>query len=262
MQRANASPGLCFPVWVGGVFRAAVDFAYPPACRLCGSELPEPAGAHAAQMFCETCAEELTSSHTLACQRCGASIGPGLDPQRPCAFCCHEGYAFERTVRLGVYDGALRTACLEIKRPGTEAFAAALAELTWQQEEAPLKEFAVDVVIPVPRFWVQRFLPGHHASETLAQVWGSRLKVSVLPHILRKNRWTRPQARLTPSERRVNLRNAFTTVGKNPLAGATVLLADDVMTTGATANEASRQLIRAGAARVVVAVIARGLGRR
>jgi predicted amidophosphoribosyltransferase len=67
---------------------------------------------------------------------------------------------------------------------------------------------------------------------------------------------------LKPSERRSNLRRAFAATDKHALAGATVLLADDVMTTGTTAHEVARQLKLAGAARVVVAVVARGLGRR
>jgi predicted amidophosphoribosyltransferase len=62
--------------------------------------------------------------------------------------------------------------------------------------------------------------------------------------------------------RRVNLRRAFAIGARDAFAGATVLLADDVMTTGTTAHEAARVLTQAGAVRVVVAVVARGLGRR
>jgi predicted amidophosphoribosyltransferase len=67
---------------------------------------------------------------------------------------------------------------------------------------------------------------------------------------------------LSPSERRVNLRNAFRLASAAGLSGAVVLLADDVMTTGTTAHETARVLMQAGAARVVVAVVARGMGRR
>jgi predicted amidophosphoribosyltransferase len=229
---------------------------------MCDCELPESMGVRMPPVFCPTCEGELSASHGPACVHCGASIGPGLDPQLPCAFCHDEGYAFERAVRLGVYDGLLRSACLEIKQRGSEPLAAALAELTWQVEGCALEAAGIDVVVPVPQHWVQRFTGRHHAAETLAQVWARRLQVPVAPHILRKTRWTKPQARLTPSERRVNLRQAFATVGTDPLAGATVLLADDVMTTGTTAHEASRRLKQAGAKRVVVAVVARGLGRR
>jgi predicted amidophosphoribosyltransferase len=175
--------------------------------------------------------------------------------------CQGEQFAFERVIRLGVYDGALRHACLTAKQPGAESLAAALAEMTWQSQVQAFQEARADVVVPVPQFWAQRFTRRHHAADTVAHVWGARLKLPVAPHILRKLRWTRPQARLTPSERRKNLRGAFAAV-RDALHGASVLLADDVMTTGATVHESARQLRKAGAQRVVVAVVARGLGRR
>src|SRR5262249_7787698 len=120
----------------------------------------------------------------------------------------------------------------------------------------------IDVVIPVPQHWARRMYRPHHAAETLGAAWAGRLQVPLATHILRKCRWTRPQARLTPTERRVNLRGAFQAAPAAGLSVAAVLLADDVMTTGSTAHEAAKTLVQAGAARVVVAVVARGLGRR
>jgi predicted amidophosphoribosyltransferase len=249
-------------MWARALFRGAADFVYPPACRLCGGELPERPAEGDGPVFCPPCQGGLLADRGTACVQCGATIGPGLDPRLPCAFCHDENYTFDRVIRLGVYDGPLRLACLSIKNAESAPLAAGLAELTWQLEKELFEESEFDVVIPIPRFWMQRFLRTHHAADTLAEVWARRLQVPLASHILRKVRWTRPQARLTPSERRVNLRRAFATVGVDALAGASVLLADDVMTTGTTVQEATRQLRRAGAARVVVAVIARGLGRQ
>lgn len=243
--------------------RGATDFIYPPACRLCGAELPEPVeGVPDPPPFCEKCRGELLATRTLACIRCGAAIGPYLDPHVPCSLCRDERFAFERVIRIGVYDGVLRDACLRSKNPGSEALAAAMAELLWACEAEALKAARPDVVVPVPHHWLRRFYRPHNAAETLGQVWGGRLNVPCAPHILQKCRWTRPQARLSPHERRANLRNAFRSIRVEGLAGSTVLLADDVMTTGTTAHETAKVLIAAGAARVVVAVVARGLGRR
>lgn len=242
--------------------RGAADFVYPPVCRLCTGELLPAASGPRGSPFCDACRTELLVTRGQACVRCGAAIGPYLDPQVPCSFCRDERFAFERVIRLGVYDGALRTAVLRSKDRGAEPLAAGMADLVWECESAALQQVKADVVIPVPQHWFRRIYHPHHAAETLAAAWGARLQLPVATHILRKCRWTRPQARLTPSERRVNLRNAFQAAASAGLPGATVLLADDVMTTGTTAHETAKILTQAGAARVVVAVVARGLGRR
>ena len=256
------------PAWMSTFVRGAADFLYPPVCRLCTSELPEPNGgtttseAIPAAPFCEACRRGLFAGHGLACLRCGASIGPYLDPKVPCSFCRNERFAFERVVRLGVYDDLLRTACLRAKTSGAEPLAAGLAELLWECETEAFRDAKVDVVVPVPHHWLRRFYHSHNAAHTLGSVWASQLQVPLASHILVKRRWTRPQARLTPHERRQNLRNVFQAVPSQGLAGAVVLLADDVMTTGTTAHESAKVLVQAGAARVIVAVVARGLGRR
>lgn len=261
------------PGWVRTLARGAADFVYPPVCRMCTGELPEPGGdqispeviSHgevSTAPFCETCRRDLIATRGPACIRCGASIGPFLDPNVPCGFCRDERFAFERVVRLGVYDGALRTACLRAKTSGAEPLAAGLAELLWECESETLRDARVDVVVPVPHHWLRRFYHSHNAASTLASVWAGRLQVPLATHILEKRRWTKPQARLTPNERRQNLRNVFQAVPSQGLSGAVVLLADDVMTTGTTAHESAKVLVQAGAARVIVAVVSRGLGRR
>jgi predicted amidophosphoribosyltransferase len=250
-----------FPNWLKAFVRGAADFVYPPACRLCSADVPEaPPGALRA--FCEACRSNLLVTRGPACVHCGASIGPYLDPQVPCSLCRDERFAFERVFRLGVYDDSLRLACLRAKATGAEPLAAGLGELLWECESEGLASLGIDVVVPVPHHWLRRFYRSHNTAETLAGVWAARLNVPLATHILRKGRWTRSQARLPPYERRRNLRDVFRVSPAAGLVGATVLLADDVMTTGTTAHETAKVLVQAGAARVVVAVIARGLGRR
>jgi predicted amidophosphoribosyltransferase len=230
---------------------------------LCTHELPErEPNAVPTAPFCDSCRTELLETRGPACVKCGASIGPYLDPNLPCSFCRNDNFAFERVYRLGVYDTALRSACVRAKSGASEPLAAGLAELLWECEREGLEQAKIDVVVPVPHHWLKRFYSPHNAAETLGSVWAGRLKVPQATHILRKCRWTRPQARLLPYERRQNLRNAFQAFSAEGLHGAAVLLADDVMTTGTTAHEITRVLLQAGAARVVVAVVARGLGRR
>lgn len=268
MNRANPRPftrSSRITDWYAGLrflARSAVDFVYPRACRLCEADLLDADRAGALANFCNACHAALCGSHGPACLACGASIGPHLDPALPCMYCRDEKFAFERVFRLGVYDNALRTACLRAKTRAGDGLAEGLADLFWECEARCIAQASIDVVVPVPQHWTRRVFRGYNAAEAVGRVWARRLQVPLSTSILRKVRRTPPQARLAPSERRVNLTKAFAIREPAPFAGATVLLADDVMTTGTTAHEASRVLRRAGASRVVVAVIARGLGRR
>ncbi|MBS0264410.1 MAG: ComF family protein [Planctomycetes bacterium] len=249
--------------WLRAWARGAADFIYPPACRLCTADLPETdLTAEPGAPFCASCRSQLLAWRGTSCIRCAAPLGPYLDPQKPCIFCRNDTFAFERVFRLGVYDTILATACLRAKSAHGESLAAGLADLLWECEGNNLEQVGIDVALAVPPHWLKRWTAAHHAAETLASVWARKLKVPLAPHILTKRRWTRPQSRLPPAERRQNLRDAFRVEAAADLRGATVLLADDVLTTGTTAHEVSKLLLQAGAGRVVVAVIARGLGRR
>ncbi|MFN0052648.1 MAG: ComF family protein [Planctomycetales bacterium] len=255
------SPRLAASRSTRGIWRAAADFLFPPACQSCREELSEETGDQS-QRYCPSCASQIAASNGSACLRCGAPIGPFVDPHQPCGNCRNERLAFEQVIRLGDHDGQLRSAVLEAKAPGGEPQAAALAELTWSLKRMAFESARIDVVVPIPVYWLQRWGPAHHAADTLGLVWARRLQVPLATHILRKVRWTVPQTSLNRTQRRENLRGAFAVKGRDALAGARVLLADDVMTTGTTAHEAARQLKLAGAAQVIVAVVARGLGRR
>jgi predicted amidophosphoribosyltransferase len=112
-----------------------------------------------------------------------------------------------------------------------------------------------DAVVPVPEHWFKRLMRSQYAAETIARQLSTRLKVGLATGILAKARWTPKQAKSSPVERRQQQKDAFH-VRKSTLKGQSILLVDDILTTGATADAAARELKRAGAKRVVVAVIA------
>jgi ComF family protein len=122
-----------------------------------------------------------------------------------------------------------------------------------------LREAGADVVIPVPLHWWRRFRRGYNQSEALASRLAYRMRLPCRPGWLRRIRHTPQQTAQTPSERRENVRGAFRARSWARLRGKVVLLVDDVLTTGTTCNEAARALRGAGAAQVVVAVLARSL---
>lgn len=247
--------------WLGEWCRHGLEFLYPPACRLCGEELPPQNGFQRDSGFCLPCREQLCADSAPGCERCGAPVGPHVVSTNGCRHCHGQQFAFATVLRLGGYKGAIQSAVLQSKLRGAEGLLVGLADLVWLRNAVEFQQLAPDLVVPVPHNARQALFRPHNPAAVLAEAWAERLRCPWQPRALVKKRWTSAQARLRPIERRENLKGVFTVRRRTVPRGATVLLADDVLTTGSTAHEAALALLAAGAARVVVAVVARGLGR-
>lgn len=238
------------------MLRAGVDFALPPSCPCCGQETS--AAAMQETLLCEDCLQALRPPAGPECSICGAPVGPYLDTKQGCVHCHRDKFHFDRVIRLGVYKDQLRWAVLKAKSAGGAALSRTLADLLYSERTCDWGDLNCDVVVPVPHFWTQRLLQQHAASETLAERLAQRLKLPLKRGLLRKVRWTPAQAGSPPSVRRQQQRRAFTAA--KVARGLKILLVDDVLTTGATADEASKALRAQGASSIIVVVIARGLG--
>ena len=117
----------------------------------------------------------------------------------------------------------------------------------------------LDLVVPVPLHWSRRWIRGYNQAERIARPLAAALDLPCVA-ALRRERWTRPQTSLTREERRHSQRQSFCLASSADIRDASVLLVDDVMTTGATLRAAAAVLRRGGAARVIAAVAARTPG--
>ncbi|MGI9495065.1 MAG: ComF family protein [Mariniblastus sp.] len=116
----------------------------------------------------------------------------------------------------------------------------------------------IDLITAVPTHWWRRFKRGFQAAEMLAETIARAVNRPFDPAILKCQRSTKKQGLLASTSRQKNVQNAFGVNRPVLIQGKNVLLIDDVMTTGATANEISRILLRSGVEKVYVGVIARG----
>jgi ComF family protein len=231
--------------------RSALDLVFPPDCAACQIEL-EPGGELA---LCETCRASMIDLRE-ACERCGAQTAVA-GQLADCANCRDRRLAFAGVIRLGAYEGALRSAVLAIKRERGRPLAIALGDLMVNTMLARFSALNVDAVVPVPMHWSRHLLRGVNSPQVIAQRIARKLNVPVVGGLLVRRRRTAPQAELSPSQRLANVRGAFRVRAHPDLRDSRLLLVDDIMTTGATAGEAARVLRRAGAAFVEVAVVAR-----
>lgn len=183
-------------------------------------------------------------------------------PDGGCPDCRGRKLAFAAARTLGVYQGALRGAVLRIKHAQQEPLAHCLGEiLATVVRNRPFPQLP-ELIAPVPMHWRKRLWHGASAAETLADSLAVALQLPLAADLLYCTRPLQKQGTLPVSARLDNVRGAFSTSRAFDIRDAIILLADDVITTGATADQCSRALLAAGAKEVYVAAVARGTGVR
>ncbi len=235
---------------------AATDVLFPPACVNCANGIEAPDDTI---QLCPPCRRAFVDP-TPPCRFCGADLAEGINPDGRCGRCRGVRFRFSAIVRLGKYEGGLQPAILRAKQSINVAIAIHLGRLLAEVRYEELARLGADAVIAAPAFWTRQGKHGHKSADVLAMEVAHRLRLPIAEHLVVRTRATRPQAELTPPQRRNNVRNAFAVRPHRDLPGAKILLVDDVLTTGSTANEVAKALLKAGAESVDVAVLARTVG--
>lgn len=234
-----------------------LDLVFPPVCTICDDALPPIRPSQRFVGICPACIDEMSLDYD-ACRVCAGPVPPDTGITQGCPLCLRERFRFRQAVALGVYSGAVREAVLMTKSANGESATVILGRLLALSVCRRYPEDPPDCVTPVPMHWLRRIVRRTSGADVLAETIARTLRV---PHRrLLKCRRTKKQGTLSPAERRENVRGAFRVSTGYDISGSRILLVDDVMTTGATANECAKVLRKCGAASVAVAVIARGAG--
>lgn len=239
------------------VYGSCVDFLAPPVCLQCGTDLLSE--TNVSQRFCSRCLPQQPVRSLNACLRCGAPLGAFQSNTAGCPHCRGSRFSFSGVVALGAYDGALKESCQRGKSPGSQPVIASLTEKLIKFHEDQLSSWQCSAVMSVPTFWQVRLRRRIHPNETMSEEFSRILRIPQRRNWLRQIRKTRQQHLLPAAERRKNVRGAYSARRATDLQGARVLLVDDILTTGSTAQVCTRALLEAGAGEVFVAVLARGL---
>ena len=235
---------------LSAIIDPVLSLVYPPRCFVCRT-------MGTASCLCGACADAIAPVTDPKCHHCGHPCDDG----GPCSNCRFRRPLFVRGRALGGYEGVLRDALHRFKfhdRPGlAEPLGVRLAAFA-RAEAAILNALQFDALVPVPMHPVRKRLRGYNQSERLARVVARDLGLPLQVHWLVRPRPTRPQVGLSGPSRQTNLRGAFAVPNSANVAGKTLLLIDDVTTTGATLNECAGALKDAGAQAVFALTLAAG----
>ncbi len=230
-----------------------LDLLLPPQCAACDRPV------HSQGQLCAGCFGAVTFVAEPFCARCGvpfASDGQaGFD--RVCQACRQAPPGFRQAHAALVYDKGARRLILPFKHGDRAELAAVLAPHMIRNGRNLLER--ADVLVPIPLHRRRLFLRRYNQAAVLARAVAATTGHRVVLDGLRRTRATPALGHLGMAERAATVAGVFAVrLRRMPaIRGRTVLLIDDVMTSGATVNEAARVLLAAGAAAVDVLVAAR-----
>ncbi len=234
--------------------RSVVDFALPPRCPGCGAITPEP------HLFCLTCWSRLQFLGEPCCDRCALPFDFAIGNGGECAACIANPPDFDRLRAAVAYGDISRKVALRLKYGGRPGIAETLARL--MERHAGQVADSRPWLAPVPLHRWRIWRRGYNQSALIATALARRLGLETRPDLIERTRATPPLRGMSPSERKATLRGAFQLPERHrsSVQGRSILLIDDVYTSGATANACARLLKRAGAERVDILCWTRVLG--
>lgn len=236
--------------------RSVIDFLLPPRCPLCDAEDFETTPG---SLYCPPCEKLICPDAQNRCQRCAAEIGPYAASEDGCVHCRQRILKFESVTCLGMYDESLRKVLLSAKWSFSAVQMKSLGRLLAVHRQSELRASDVDLIVPVPHSWQQRLARHFNPAWIVAAELASELQRPCNANVLFRTRRTRPQKRVSVSERFENQSKSIGLRWPDYVAGKRILVVDDVLTTGATISEVARALKSSGAASVHAAIIARVL---
>jgi ComF family protein len=248
LQGAGKSPAIATFRAASGAIAGALantlaDMLLPQDCLLCG-------GFSGAKALCAACHADLP---TLAKERCPQCATPTTNGDL-CGHCLHKPPHFDATIAAWRYAFPLDRLVQDLKYNGRLALAGLFAEAL---ERALPHDFAVDLLLPVPLHPSKLAERGFNQALEIAKPLAARRGWPLAANLAVRQRPTPSQTALPWAKRAANIKNAF--LCPADLSGRRIAVIDDVLTSGATANEFARTLKLCGAAHVSVLTVARAI---
>lgn len=238
-----------------GMGVAFLDLFLPRMCVSC--EESWPAGPESS--WCASCLERIAWIESPLCPCCGRPYHKSpSSPDHLCGDCEVTRYPFDSARSATFHSGSVRNGIHRLKFGGRLHWVPPLVELL---RKALTREMLdrCRVIVPVPLHTRRLRQRGFNQAGLLARGLGKAVGLEVDYGLLERKQWTEPQTRLKREERLRNVKGAFRVVKTGKLRGGSVLLVDDVYTTGTTLRECAAVLRQAGAEEVHAVTVSRSM---
>jgi ComF family protein len=236
--------------------KGLLDLLCPPRCLLCGA-FPE--GEAEGDYLCPDCLAGWTPLDAGVCRVCGRPFLAAESSAHLCGSCIERRPRYDLARGAGVYEESLREAVRALKYRNRTELARKLGDFMAENLPPPLYPPEADLVMPVPLSSRRLRSRGFNQALVLARrtyrLWPEKVRWDLLI----RSRHTPPQVGLSEVERKRNVRKAFRVEDPAAVDGRSIILVDDVYTTGATVEECAAALKKAGADRVMVVTLARAV---
>lgn len=230
----------------------SLDLLFPPACPLCGNIL----GANE-KYVCAECGSKISYIVPPVCLRCGKEIED--EDIEYCSDCSEHSRSYIRGFPAINYEEPVKSGVAAFKYHNRRDGAAYFAYEIAKRQGKAILDVAPDVLVPVPVHRTKKLKRGYNQAELLANELGKRLCIPVDRKILCRSSNTMPQKKLDPEARERNLKQAFVATDRNVKYNS-VMLVDDIYTTGATIEACSAALHSKGIKNVYYTSICIGKG--
>ena len=235
---------------INKILEKILDLLYPGRCPVCDRIL-----AYRETLVCPDCIGKLTYIKEPKCMKCGKQMMD--DEAEYCAGCRDKRQYFRKGFSVFLYNDAMRKSIYRFKYANRREYSRFYAEAVCRHLGKEIREFCADAIIPVPLHPKRFRKRGYNQAGLIAGEIGRRMGIPVREEILIRERNTKALKLMTLTERENNLKKAFKMV-KNDVKLNTVIIVDDILTTGSTINEVSRVLRENGIKNVYFVALASG----
>lgn len=226
--------------------QTVTDFVFPPVCAGCGK---------VGSLFCETCYQQVQWVGSEVCPRCGQLVDDWQ--MMGCWRCAKRPLTTDQLLTAVYFSPPIPQLVHKFKYMGHFALAETLGAMMMQAWQTAVPSITPTAIVPIPLHPKRHQKRGYNQAELLANVVSHALACPLQPQWLRRVRHTSPQVDLNAQQRQQNIQDAFQS--DLDLTGQTILLIDDVCTTGATLSDGARALKKQGAINIIGFCLARAV---